>query len=844
MNFKDQLKPFEPYLPYMVMVVGIAAALLFIWYFAAETDDKKRKVGTALAIILSAFSLFCIGLGLKLGIDLQGGASFLVRVQPAEGRSLNPEALRSAQEIIEKRLNPLGTKDVTITPQGADGLYVEVPGLSDEDIRESRGIIERVAKLELRLLSPDNQAPRGDKTESGKTAYYAVPNPSAVETVIKPGYTLMPYKDRDDGKDSAGKDAAAKVTNTVYVKNRAEMSGKSVKSASPALQPGHLNYEIMVTLTSEGASQMKKLSTENEGRPMAIVLDNVVLSAPTINSVLGDRFSITGNFTEKGAKDLASAMENPLENPLKVEQASTTSPTYGKEVIQQGLNSVYWGLAATLLFMLIYYRLSGIIAVIGLVVNLLLLLGLMQIFGFTLTLPGIAGIILTLGMAIDANVLIYERMREEFAHGKSLSAAINAAYDRAFSAIFDGHVTTLLTAALMMMIATGAIYGFGLSLTIGLLASLFSSLLITRICFLWLVKLGLNKLTFLHLINNKLYDFMGKRKICFAVSGIVTLLCIGAVVMKGSRSLGYELRGGDAINLPVIKGLTEDKINQSLADFATVNKEGEAFDAATVNVQSRQPLGADLFFTIRSGPGTSEAVMAELRKDLSGEYPDIAKAMDVQTMGSAVGRKMLINSVLAVIAGLVGIFIYLSFRFEFAFAVGAIVALIHDVTVAVGVCVISGREIGMILIGAFLTIAGYSVNDTIVIFDRVRENLRTQKGDLADILNHSISATLSRTLITTLVTSLAVVSMFVFGGKSMSDFSFTMLVGMLTGIYSTIFIASPTVLWWATRRKLNLRKQILDADALRLEALSTMEREAPEKQAKPVKGVNPGTAPS
>ncbi|RYD38569.1 MAG: protein translocase subunit SecD [Verrucomicrobiaceae bacterium] len=840
MNFKDQLKPFEPYLPYMVMVVGIAAALLFIWYFAAETDDKKRKVGTALAIILSAFSLFCIGLGLKLGIDLQGGASFLVRVQPAEGRALTPDALRSAQEIIEKRLNPHGGKDVTITPQGADGLYVEVPGLSDEEIRESRGIIERVAKLELRLLSPDNQRPRGDNTDSGKPAYYATPNPLGAETGIKPGYTLMPYKDRDD---DAGKDAAAKVPQTVYVKNRAEMSGKSVKSASPALQPGHLNYEIMVTLTSEGASQMKKLSTENEGRPMAIVLDNVVLSAPTINSVLGDRFSITGNFTEKGAKDLASAMENPLENPLKVEQASTTSATYGKEVIQQGLNSVYWGLAATLLFMLIYYRLSGIIAVIGLVVNLLLLLGLMQIFGFTLTLPGIAGIILTLGMAVDANVLIYERMREEFAHGKSLSAAINAAYDRAFSAIFDGHVTTLLTAALMMMIATGAIYGFGLSLTIGLLASLFSSLLITRVCFLWLVKLGLDKLTFLHLINNKLYDFMGKRKICFAISGIVSLLCIGAVVMKGSRSLGYELRGGDAINLPVIKGLTEAKINQSLADFATTNNE-EKFDASTISVQSRQPLGGEPFFTIRSGPGTSEAVISELRKDLSGEYPDIAKTMDVQTMGSAVGRKMLINSVLAVVAGLVGIFIYLSFRFEFAFAVGAIVALIHDVTVAVGVCVISGREIGMILIGAFLTIAGFSVNDTIVIFDRVRENLRTQKGDLTDILNHSISATLSRTIITTLVTSLSVVSMFIFGGKSMSDFSFTMLVGMLTGIYSTIFIASPTVLWWATRRKLNLRKQILDADALRLEALSTMEREAPEKQAKPVKGVNPGTAPS
>ncbi|MES2707610.1 MAG: protein translocase subunit SecD [Verrucomicrobiota bacterium] len=843
MNFKDKLLPFAPYLPYMVMVVGIAAALLFVWYFAAETDDRKRKVGTALAIILSAFSLFCIGLGLKLGIDLQGGAAFLVRVQPAEGRMLNLEALRSAQEIIEKRLNPQNSKDVTVTPQGEDGLYVEVPGLSDEEIRASRGIIERVAKLELRLLSPDNQRPRGENTDSGKPAFYAVPNPLGVETGIKPGFTLMPYKDRDDSKDKdKAADAAPKIEQTIYVKNRAEMSGKSVKSAFPTLQPGHLNYEIMVTLTSEGADQMKKLSTENEGHPMAIVLDGVVLSAPTINSVLGDRFSISGNFDQKGAADLASAMENPLENPLRVEQASTTSPTYGKEVQQQGLNSIYWGLAATLLFMLIYYRLSGIIAVVGLVVNLLLLLGLMQIFGFTLTLPGIAGIILTLGMAVDANVLIYERMREEFAQGKSFTAAINAAYDKAFSAIFDGHVTTLLTASLMMVIATGAIYGFGLSLTIGLLASLFSSLLITRVCFLWLAKFGVQKITFLHLINNKLYDFMGKRRICFVISGIVSLLCIGAVVMKGNHILGYELRGGDAINLPVVQGLTEAEITKSLEDFSVKTATGETFDAGSISIQSRQPLGGQAFFSIRSGPDTSTAVLNELRKDLGAQFPELTKvAPDVQTMGSAVGRKMLINSAIAVVAGLVGIFIYLSFRFEFAFAVGAIVALIHDVIVAVGAVAISGREIGMILIGAFLTIAGYSVNDTIVIFDRVRENLRTQKGDLSDILNHAISATLSRTLITTLVTSLAVIAMFVFGGKSMADFSFTMLVGMLTGIYSTVFIASPTVLWWANKRNLNLRKQILDADALRLEALSTMEREAPLK---PVKDAKPGPAAS
>ena len=829
MDLKATLKPFEPYLPYMVMLVGILATLLFIWYFAAETDDRKRKVGTTLAIILSAFSLFCVGLGLKLGIDLQGGAAFLVRVQPAEGKSVTSDALRSAQEIIEKRLNPQGAKDVTVTPQGTDGLYVEVPGLSDEEIRASKGIIEQVAKLEFRLLSEKNI--RGGGVEF---------NPPG-DPGIDPGFTAMAYVDSQKIKDpKTGKmiDDPAQEKRTIFVKNRAEMSGKSVKSAFAALDPGALHHHISVLLHDDFGEKMSALTKANLGKPLAIVLDGEVISAPTIQSSFGANFQITGSFSETEARTLASALENPLENPLKVEQSSTTSAAFGKEVIKQGLVSVLVGLAATLVFMMIYYRLSGIIAVIGLIINLLLLLGAMQIFGFTLTLPGIAGIILTLGMAVDANVLIYERMREEFATGKSFKAALNASYDKAFSAIFDGHVTTLLTAVIMMLIATGAIYGFGLSLTIGLLASLFSSLLITRVCFLWLGKFGVEKITFLSLINNKrLFDFMGQRKIWFTVSAILVLGSISIVAIKGKKVLGYELRGGDSVSLPVVAGLTEEQLNQSLADFSH-ESEGQTFDAKSVSIQSRKPLGGESFFTIRSGPGTADAILSELRKDISGTDPANAKQFDgsdVQTMGSSVGGKMLSNSIIAILVGIVGIFIYLTFRFEFAFAVGAIVALTHDVIIAVGACALADKEIGMILVGAFLTIAGYSVNDTIVIFDRVRENLRTQKGDLSDILNFAISSTLSRTIITSGVTSLAVFAMYIFGGKPMADFSFAMLIGMVVGTYSTIFVASPVVLWWATKRKLNLRKQILDADAQRLEALSSMEREAPQKPENPAK---------
>ncbi len=830
MDLKPYLKPLEPYLPYMVMVVGIAAAALFVIYFAAETDKRKRTAGTVLTILLGLFSFYCVGLGLKKGIDLQGGAAFLVKVQPAGDRDVNPDSLRSAQEIIEGRLNPTGTLDVTITPQGADRLYVEVPGLSDEEILKSKEKIERVAKLEFHLLADKNIAGGG-----------MVPNPPG-DPGIEPGFKLLPYKESKKIKDPAtGKEIDAPEADqekkTVFVKNKAEMGGKSVKSAFAALDPGALHHHISITLHSEYGEQMSRITKENLQKPLAIVLDNVVISAPTIQSSFGAQFQITGSFNETEARDLASALENPLENPLAVEQSSTTSASYGAAVINQGLYSALFGLFSTLVFMMIYYRLSGIIAVIGLAMNLVLLLGAMQVFGFTLTMPGIAGIILTLGMAVDANVLIYERMREEFATGKSFSAAIKASYEKAFSAIFDSNITTLITSTIMMVIATGAIRGFGLSLTIGLLASMFSALLITRVCFLWVEKAGVKKLSFLNLISNRLIDFMGMRKKAFALSAILIAASIAVIALKGTKVLGYELRGGASVSLANIPGLTEEQLTESLKDFShEVN--GQVFDAASFNIQSVTPLGGAPYFTIRSAPNTEKALIAELKKDLAAGDDARAKLFegaDVQTMGSSVGGKMLENSIWAIIAGLAGIFIYLTFRFEFAFALGVIVAVLHDVIIAVGACAIAGKEIGLILVGAFLTIAGYSVNDTIVIFDRVREELRTRKGSLSEVLNYAISATLSRTIITSGVTALAVIAMLLFGGKSLADFSFAMLIGMISGTYSTIFIAAPVVLWWAEKRSLNLRKQILDADAQRLEALSTMEREVPEKPEKPAK---------
>ncbi len=806
----------DKYLPYMVLVTGLASAGLFVAYFASVTDKRKRFTGTLLALLLAGFSIFCIteGEGVKRGIDLKGGASFLVRVMPSGERTVNPDMLDQAQEILEKRLNPLGSRDISITKQGEDRLYIEVPGLSDEEIKKSKETIERVAKLEFRLLGPDGLSMVGPE-----------------DTGIKPGLQKMKYLDRDDEDAAENEAKLEKKDQFLWVKNKPEMSGKSVKGAVPYLDKGATNYTIEVRLHDNFGDQMLKLTKENQGRPMAIILDGEVLSAPTIQNPFGSNFVITGSFNEEKARELSSQLMNPLENPLAVEQSSTISPTYGEAAVKQGITACLGGLALTLVFMMLYYRLSGIIAVIGLAVNLLLLLGAMRVFDQTLTMPGIAGIILTLGMAIDANVLIYERMREEFAQGKDLEQAIPAAYNKAFTAIFDSNITTLITSVLMITIASGAIKGFGLALTIGLIASMFSALLITRVCFLWLSRMGLKKLSFMSLIKNRLYDFMGKRRLWLTISAFACAACIGITVMNGERTLGYELRGGDMIQLKGISGIDQAKVDAALKDW-TFTKDKDSYTHDSVNIGSVKPLGEDAYIIIRSTPGTAKSIKEHLKAKLAGD--DTAKAAAIEnaateTMGSTVGAQMLKNSILALVAGLIGIFIYLTFRFEMPFAVGGIVAIFHDVIIAVGLCALAGKEVGLILVGAFLTIAGYSINDTIVIFDRVRDNLRTMKGDLKDILNASISATLSRTIITSGVTALAVLAMFLFGGKSMSDFSFTMLIGMISGVYSTIFIASPVVLWWAGKRKTDLRQQILDADAAKLEALSGLEREAPEK---------------
>jgi len=526
-----------------------------------------------------------------------------------------------------------------------------------------------------------------------------------------------------------------------------------------------------------------------------------VVSAPTIQSEIPNgQASITGNFTAEEAKNLASVMENPLQTPVAIDETRTVSATLGQDSIFRGIAAGLAGLAATLIFVLIYYRAAGLVAFIGLAVNGILLFGAMSLFGFVLTLPGIAGIILTIGMAIDANVLIYERLREELERGKSLKPAIDTAYKKAFSAIVDSNLTTLLKVAILFWLGSGPVKGFAITLTIGIIASMFSALLVTRNIFSWAVKLNLIKrISMLHLIKSQSFDFLGKWRPALIASLMLLAASIGAFGVRGGSMFNIDFTGGDFLLLKSPTELPEAEIRNQLGKIGLAN-------AVIQEEAGQQQNQVAHFVSIRSPFSTADKIVGQLKQ----AFPNAGLTVErSEGVGPIMGTQLATTSLFALGIAIVGILIYVTIRFEFSFAVGTIVAMLHDLVITLGIFVMTGREFSLVMVGAILTIAGYSINDKIVVFDRIREGLRSgRKGSIQYLMNASINETLSRTILTSGVTLLCMLSLLFFGGPVLADFAFTNVVGVIVGTYSSIFIAAPIVLWWSNLHKRNLRQEV------------------------------------
>jgi SecD/SecF fusion protein len=436
-----------------------------------------------------------------------------------------------------------------------------------------------------------------------------------------------------------------------------------------------------------------------------------------------------------------------------------------------------------MLFVLFYYRLAGLVALFGLLLNIVLLFGMMAMFHFVLTLPGIAGIILTIGLAVDANVLLYERLREELAAGKSLGAAIDGAYSKAFSAIFDANATTLITAAILFWQATGPVRGFSITLMLGIVASLFSAILFTRTAFRWMTKFaGLKRLTMANLAPRHQFNFLGKRVLAVFISLILIGGSIGFFAKRGVNNFGIDFRGGDLLVLDSQPSLAVAEVRAAL----------EPLELTEATIQQEQA-GTQQMLAIRSAEDTSGKILEKLRSS----FPDRKiTAAQQEKVGAQIGLEFAKKALLALGLGMIGILVYVTIRFEFSFAVGALVALLHDVIITVGVFSLVGGELSLVMVGAILTIAGYSINDTIVVYDRIREGLRNRTGGSVEaLMNRSINETLGRTMLTGGLTLLSVAALFFFGGAVLKDFAFAILIGILVGTYSSVFVASPIVLW-------------------------------------------------
>ncbi len=785
----------------------------------------------------------------KLGLDLKGGSSFVVEVDVEDVKQKMVEAdeeiesaeqikdanlkrkikdvQESAVEMIRNRIDVLGTTEPEIYPEGDKRIVVRLPGADAETRAEAKKQIMRDGVLSFKLVAEESaewvrelvnsgQMPRGFKLagEDAQGPYYIRDRAELPDAALTREYyeelkglggkyaDFMLRRDRfNDGSI---------VYRPEYVERRLQLGGDTIKNSSVQYDQLSQPY-IALEFDKEGAKSFGSVTEANEGRQLAIILDNTLYSSPNINEpIYGGNAQITGGFSVQEARTIVNVLRaGALPGRVQIVEERTVAPTLGHDSIDSGKQAILWGAVAVVAFMFIYYLLPGLIADLSLVFVLLLLpVGMVVSAGFlgvisgtleggsvtlpTLTLYGIAGIVLTVGMAVDANVLTFERMREEWSVGKSVSGAINAGYNKAFSTILDANVTTLLTAIILFWKGSGPIRGFAVTLSAGILVSMFIVLVITRLFFNTLADGGLlksikmNKIPFL---QNASFNFLGFRKVAAVLSLVIIIGSWVNFARKGEANFGVDFTGGSVITFNFDQKQGTDVVRGAL--------ESAGFPSANVAYQS--DLHGNEFLEIKVGASGAEAEPAlNAIKQLPGNYEDIKN----DSVGSQIGAELKQKGITAIIFALIGIIIYISIRFEFAFAMGAIVALAHDVLITVGLYCAFGHELSMPIIAALLTIVGYSVNDTIVVFDRIREDLKLGKGQsYQEIANLSINQTLSRTVLTSVTTLLTVVMLLVLGGGAVNDFALALLIGVLVGTYSSIFVATPVVLLWHKEEK-------------------------------------------
>ncbi|MCL1857000.1 MAG: protein translocase subunit SecD, partial [Kiritimatiellaeota bacterium] len=728
-------------------------------------------------------------------------------------------------------------------------IYVQLPGADDKRVAEAEELLKKDGLLEFRMVHSNNTylatmaltaetLPAGyvPVRVNGKDYFRRASNYAELSSFdgyagrlarfgVPPGDSttvMMMKQTREDG-------SAGLLYTPVYVNRRpvAGLSGENLTRIEVETDPMTGGYQIAFALDSDGARVFGRTTAANIGQQMAIILDGVIHSDPVIkDAITQGRGTITGRFSLAEANELRVILKaGKLKAPLKVIERRMVSPSLGQDAIDGAKKAALWGVGLILLFMLFYYRYCGIVANIAVALDIILLPlgaviagGVLGVLvpeisaggggGFmklpVLTLPGIAGILLTLGMAVDGNVLIYERIREEQAQGKKGRAAILAGHDRAFLAILDSNLTTILTAAILFIFGTGLIRGFAVMLTAGLIVSMFTVLVVTKLVLLATTSEESTRtfgMTTLFPETMRLpFTTWFKPYAWFAVVACVALTAIA--IVRGAKDpaavFAVDLTGGA-------------KITYAVDDAQTLSLDAVRAAAAAIGIEDAAPqyqqnASGRSLLEVRVGRNTVRATVEdkEVEQDVSTALTEALKAkhpeanvtqLDVDAVGTQIGGEMRKSAVKAFVLALIGILLYLAMRFEWSFGLGAVVSLFHVIVLTVGIYLALGNQISSTIIAAILTIVGYSVNDTIVIFDRIREELRRdQKTPIADLCNLCLNKTLSRTVITSLTTLFTVVTLYLFGYGDIKDFALIMVLGIIVGTLSSVFVATPVML--------------------------------------------------
>ncbi len=772
-----------------------------------EPDQSKRN-----GIVLKQLMVASQG-RLKLGLDLQGGVSFTLKVDPTGVESgeksagdksnvSHAEMVNQALQVMEQRVNQFGVAEPVLRPVGDLSLEIQLPG---EDAANNPDVIDALkkpAKLEFRQVHRTDRPTETDREHALRSLSVdpMLGANSAIST-----YEVLTLRDVDSRTGEVR-------MNRYFVKKSADATGKIIRAASGRSDDG-ISFYVDMKFTDEGSKKFGDLTAkiaDGNSRSvgqLAIVLDGKLQSAPTVREAIRSTgATITGNFSREEVINLANVLNNPLEFPLITQDVTSVGPTLAKDAQGKSVTASLVAVGLVVFFMVGFYVWGGFIAVAGMVLNLTMMLGAMAYFGATITLPGVAALVLTLGMAVDANILILERVREEARAGKDRAVSLREGYNRATWTIVDANLTHLLVALILAFMGTGPVRGFGITLIIGIFTTLFTTLVTCR---------GLQELALSRGIMSRIFGlpvfkptldipFLKYARVAFIISWAIVALGISELAYKGKEAFGKDFRGGESTLVAIAPGAKVD--TGKIAALAS----SIGLPDTTVTVQT--PVG---------GGEPTLRIETELTKDKSkGEFanvaaivgaikaknPEILKDRTVsveklmlsrEAIGGSVSGELRSNAIWSVILALIGIGIYVSLRFETGFGVAAMVATLHDVLMTVALFVFFGGQFNAALIAAILLIIGYSVNDTIVVFDRIREELQNNPSrDLRDVIHFAINRTLSRTILTSATVFLCAVALWAFGAGDVRLYGEVFIYGVLTGTFSSIFIASPIFYWW------------------------------------------------